>query len=244
MRQEAKALQNQMNIEIQYKAKFAQLYNTERKKNNGQSSHLLVSQSSSKYDIPRSVNQLPSLHLQQSRCSSQASPRDLNDSTLRKIIALDNEVDGFKRECQLSSTELSQSFKKPKGQLGALFKEYERGMNDWEQDWRVNELTKSLEERNAELHTTKAQVRGLETELMRSKELTNQKDRQMAEMSQITDELASSNQTLQQKVQYLQKANDELRSLKLIGVNHADAEEMIRQVAVFRQNQGEAVKIS
>ena len=196
MRQEAKALQNQMNIEIQYKAKFAQLYNTERKKNNGQSSHLLVSQSSSKYDIPRSVNQLPSLHLQQSRCSSQASPRDLNDSTLRKIIALDNEVDGFKRECQLSSTELSQSFKKPKGQLGALFKEYERGINDWEQDWRVNELTKSLEERNAELHTTKAQVRGLETELMRSKEVTNQKDRQMAEMSQITDELASSNQTL------------------------------------------------
>lgn len=42
----------------------------------------------------------------------------------------------------------------------------------------------------------------------------------------------------------MQKANDELRSLKLIGVNHADAEEMIRQVAVFRQNQGEAVKIS
>lgn len=66
----------------------------------------------------------------------------------------------------------------------------------------------------------------------------------MAEMSQITDELASSNQTLQQKVQFLQRANDELRGLKLIGVTHADAEEMIRQVAVYRQSQGEAVKIS
>lgn len=99
LRQEAKAMQDQMNIEIQYKAKFAQLYNTERKKNNGPANHLLVSQSSSKYDIPKSVNQLPSLHLQQSRGSSQASPRDLNDSTLKKIIALDNEVDGFKREC-------------------------------------------------------------------------------------------------------------------------------------------------
>ena len=42
----------------------------------------------------------------------------------------------------------------------------------------------------------------------------------------------------------MQKANDELRSLKLIGVSHADAEEMIKQVAVFRQNQVEAVKIS
>ena len=107
---------------------------------------------------------------------------------------------GFKREIDSLSFQ-----QQPQGMLANLVhEEYEKGMKNLQQDWRVTELKESLDLKQSELHKLQQTKRALEHELSDSRNAEVIKDTRIKELQLLSNELGKDNQKLKDEIQFLQ----------------------------------------
>ena len=210
-----------LQTETQYKHQFLQLYNNERKINGKQ----IVTEQELKPSVKTVISSLEITR----RDSTQAA--DIN-SLYQKTSEMFNEIDDWKNDLQ---QQVDSPKKKNQGKLmKPLIEEYEKGIQENESDWRVAKLNQEIQLRSQELASCLSIKRSQDHDLYQLRTKVETLESRITEMNGLSNELASENQKLRLKVEFVQKVNSELEKMKIIGIDNDQAIEMMRQIGAYK----------